>query len=159
MTEAIWPSSHPSASRPIRICSRRSSYASETYFRNTSPRITSLYWCADSEPRSLSAAFQSVSLSSFIVDGAVGAAFARGGTGLPALCGGAEYVGVGFGGVNGDGSGRDAVHQCGDQFVEAFFAPPELGAVLHGFGEPVVEDLGVRAGELGYLPGAPFAAG
>ncbi len=31
--------------------------------RNTRPRITSLYWLADSDPRSLSAAFQSVSLS------------------------------------------------------------------------------------------------
>src|SRR5206468_529874 len=110
-----------------------SSYASETYFRNTRPRMTSLYWCADREPRSLSAAFQSVSLSSFIVDGAVGVAFARGGTGLPAFCWGGEYL-VGFGVVEGDGAGRDAVHQGGDQFVEALLAPPELGAVKRGFG-------------------------
>src|ERR1700743_1907523 len=43
--------------------------ASEMYFRNTRPRMTSLYWLADSEPRSLSAAFQSVSLSSFELEG------------------------------------------------------------------------------------------
>ncbi|QRX89459.1 hypothetical protein [Mycobacterium tuberculosis] len=38
-----------------------------------------MYWLADSDPRSLSAAFQSVSLSSFIVDGACGACFFLGG--------------------------------------------------------------------------------
>src|SRR6516225_158502 len=46
-----------------------SPWASEMYLRNTSPRTTSLYWLAERDPRSLSAAFQSVSLSSFIVDG------------------------------------------------------------------------------------------
>src|SRR4051794_35492453 len=65
--------------RSVRMASRRSSYASETYFRKTRPRITSLYWLADSEPRSLSAAFHRVSLSSFIVEGASESVFFLGG--------------------------------------------------------------------------------
>src|SRR5699024_9616617 len=56
------------------ISSRRASKASETYLRNTSPRITSLYWLASMEPRSLSAAFHSVSLSCFIVVAVLGVA-------------------------------------------------------------------------------------
>jgi hypothetical protein len=82
MSSAIWSSSYPSAASSVRIPARRSSKASETYFRNTRPRMTSLYWEASIEPRSLSAAFQSVSFSSFMVDGA-GAAFGVRGMDVP----------------------------------------------------------------------------
>src|SRR5699024_11691312 len=73
----------PSAASSSASSARRAWNASETYFRNTSARITSLYWEASIEPRSLSAAFHNVSLSSFIVLAVLGVAtacFLRGGT-------------------------------------------------------------------------------
>jgi hypothetical protein len=57
----------PSASTSSRICARRSSNESETYLRKTRPRTKSLYCAASIDPRSLSAAFQSVSRRSAIV--------------------------------------------------------------------------------------------
>src|SRR5699024_1988690 len=72
--EAACSSVYPSPASSAAISSLRSSKASETYLRNTSPRITSLYWLASMEPRSLSAAFHSVSLSCFIVVAVLGVA-------------------------------------------------------------------------------------
>src|SRR6266545_555215 len=60
-------SAMPWSSTSRRIWSRRSSKESETYLRNTRPRTKSLYWAASMEPRSLSAAFHSVSRRSAIV--------------------------------------------------------------------------------------------
>src|SRR6266498_3029427 len=78
----ICSSSQPSAVNSVRICAWRSSKASETYLRKTNPRTTSLYCEASIEPRSLSAAFHSVSLSSFMVDGIASVLF-FGGNSVP----------------------------------------------------------------------------
>src|SRR6266508_4687936 len=60
-------SAMPWSSTSWRIWSRRSSKESDTYLRNTRPRTKSLYWAASMEPRSLSAAFHSVSRRSAMV--------------------------------------------------------------------------------------------
>src|SRR6478609_708901 len=69
--------------------------------------MTSLYWPADNDPRSLSAAFHRVSLSSFIVEGAVGWFFLRGGM---SAC---LFLGIGL--VEGHGPCGDALDQTGDE--------------------------------------------
>ena len=64
---SIRVSGTPSASTSARICSRRSAKESDTYLRNTIPSTKSLYWAASIEPRSLSAAFHSVSCRSLVL--------------------------------------------------------------------------------------------
>src|SRR5438874_8830015 len=109
--------------RSVRMVSRRSSYASETYFRKTRPRITSLYWLADSEPRSLSAAFHRVSLSSFIVEGASGSVF---------FLGGISACFLRDGRVDRDRAGGHALDEVRGQGANGVFMCAKVAQVVRG---------------------------